>query len=363
MDKFNSKHIPFLVLATMIVSIKTYPTIYTKNGGRDSWVAMIIASIIFLAFIVYVVKGALKHNCFNVYRIYTSAVGKSLGSFLVGLLVVTFFLTLVESAAVFSNSLHNHMLIDTPIWYFLLFFIPATLYTVKRDLVAIITVTLIGITLVTISGINLAMLTAQYKRFDYLFPIFDRGLTVGFIKCTLQILALFGGSLTILPYLKKLGETKKLVKYLIYSLLFAFQIHLVSLTGLFMTFDVHFVNYMTYPNLFQTQLVSHFRFLEMGELFVMLQIVGGWYLKYVITFYAMLSIIRDMKIETRKIVYYVSGLVFVLGYFIGNDLFFLFRMLNIYTYIALANFIIIPLFIFPIFSKKGLQVPSDTSAN
>ncbi|SCY06611.1 endospore germination permease [Alkaliphilus peptidifermentans] len=361
MDQINSKHVPFFILATIIVSAKTYPTIYTKNGGRESWIAMIIASIIMTLFLVYVIKASLKHNCFNLYDIYTSALGKPMGNIFIGFLLLTLFLTLVESAAVYSNALHNHLLMDTPVWFFLLLFLTSTLYTVKKDLVAIIIVTLIGIVLVTISGINLAILTVKYKEVAYLLPVFERGVTIGFIKSIGQILGLFAGVIVIFPLLKRLGDTKNLLLYVVIGLLFALQIHIVSLTGLFMTFDVHFINYMTYPNLFQTQLVSHFRFLEMGELFVMLQIVGGWYLKYVITFYGLLSILREMKQKSKYWVYGISIVVAICAYFAGDNLFLLFKLLNYYTYIVLVNFFVIPLFVFGIFSKRGLQIASKDS--
>ncbi|WP_236912817.1 hypothetical protein [Clostridium sp. Cult1] len=50
MDRFNPRHFAFLILATSIVSLKTYPTIFIADGGRDSWIAMIIASIIAFLF-------------------------------------------------------------------------------------------------------------------------------------------------------------------------------------------------------------------------------------------------------------------------------------------------------------------------
>jgi len=50
MDKFSSRHFLAIILAVSIVSLKTYPTIYIQNGMRDSWIAMIIASVIILFF-------------------------------------------------------------------------------------------------------------------------------------------------------------------------------------------------------------------------------------------------------------------------------------------------------------------------
>ena len=33
-------------MGTTIVSLKTYPTIITRSGGRDTWIAFIIASVL-----------------------------------------------------------------------------------------------------------------------------------------------------------------------------------------------------------------------------------------------------------------------------------------------------------------------------
>lgn len=46
MDKLNTKHLMFIIWGTSIVAMKTYPNVFIINGGRDSWISVIIASII-----------------------------------------------------------------------------------------------------------------------------------------------------------------------------------------------------------------------------------------------------------------------------------------------------------------------------
>lgn len=53
MDKLNSKHFVFFILATTIVSLKTYPGIFMKDGGRESWIAISISSALIYAFYIY----------------------------------------------------------------------------------------------------------------------------------------------------------------------------------------------------------------------------------------------------------------------------------------------------------------------
>ncbi|QUH18799.1 hypothetical protein [Alkaliphilus sp. B6464] len=59
----------------------------------------------------------------------------------------------------------------------------------------------------------------------------------------------------------------------------------------------YYVKPMPYPKLRQAQQVSYMRFLEFGELYVMLQIVDGWILKYVVAFYAILLLSKEFNLK------------------------------------------------------------------
>lgn len=360
MDQFSSKHFAIFILATTVVSLKTYPTVYTLNGLRDSWIAMIISSFLILLYLIYVISICQRKNSFSLNNVFISALGDSLGKVFLALFGLTLFITLVEAASLEADSMHVHMLSDTPVWFFIIFFIGPTLYTVKKDLAAIVIVSVIGITLVTISGINLAMLTARHKTFSYLFPVFENGITLGFWKSIIQILGLYGSIAITFPYLSKIKKRDKLLRHSVLGLLFVIQMQIVSLTGIIQTFDIKVLNQMYYPNLLQTQLVSQFRFLEAGELFVMLQIVGGWYLKYIITFFALLMVLKEMKIKFKYLEYYISGIVAICAYVATNSTFRLHQLLNYYTYIALVGFVIIPFIVFTIFAFKGQKATSNT---
>lgn len=79
MDKFSPKHFIFLMLGTSVVSLKTYPTTFMRDGQRDSWIAIIIASaIIFLVYLYFFnIWKKNKHGLVEIYRI---ALGKYLGN-------------------------------------------------------------------------------------------------------------------------------------------------------------------------------------------------------------------------------------------------------------------------------------------
>jgi hypothetical protein len=130
---------------------------------------------------------------------------------------------------------------------------------------------------------------------------------------------------------------------------------IVSSAGLIMTFEPELVSSMNYPKLLQTQLVIYLQFLEFGELYVMLQILGGWLLKYLITFYALLIILRELNIKEKRItysVYIISALNFAASYFAVNNMFIFLKLLNYFEYICLIGYVLIPLAAYSMFYFK-----------
>lgn len=364
MDKFTSRHLAFLMMGATIVSLKTYPTIFTQVGGRETWVASIIATFLFLAYYLFILHASRKFKCQNFYNLYCEAVGKPLGTLFIILFAVNLFMTLIESSSVEANSMHTNMLLETPTWFFLLFFVVPAAYTVSRDKVSIVTVTMIGIILICIAGINLAILTAKYKRIDLLFPIFQNGITQGFIISIIKFFGLYACISITLPYLMDIQDNKKLLKHSFIGMLIIAQMEVVAIIGVISSFEIEYLNTMAYPKLLQTQLVQYLRFLESGELYVMLQILGGWYLKYVISFYALLRTLHLLKIKSKSMVLIISGIVLIVSYFISDNLFVLFRYLNIYTFVSLFNFGIIPTVMTIIFyMKKSFKAKQSQEAS
>lgn len=346
MDKFNSRHIIFLILGTSVVSLKTYPIIFTRNGQRDSWIAIIISSALIIAYFLYCIKIFKKNNEFNLYKIYCTALGKIFGTIFMILFLLTLFLTLIESSAVEASSMHTNMLLSTPQWFFIIFFIFPAIYTLKKGKVAVMSVTLIGVVLIMIAGVNLSILTAKYKKFQYLFPVFQNGLTSGFLISIIKSLGLYGSIAIVFPFLSEIKDNKKITRDSLIGLLLLVQMHIISITGIIMTFGINRTNMISYTKLIQTQLVSYFGFLEAGELFVMLQIVGGWFIKYVLTFFVLTKLLSDMNFNNKHIHYIISLFVFIFAFWASKNLFVLFYLLNYYCYIALIGFIIMPLCIF-----------------
>ncbi|MFZ7121103.1 MAG: endospore germination permease [Eubacteriaceae bacterium] len=360
MDRFSPVHFMFLMLGVGIVSLKTYPRIYLVNGQRNTWIALIISSIIIFFIFTYIIKIWKKDNSkYNksIVDIYQCALGKKLGNIFLALFILTLFLTLIESSTVEADSMHQNMLIETPKWVFLLFFIVPSIYIVRKNIVAIFTITMIGIVLIMIAGINLGILTISYKQSSLLFPVFENGLDINFFISIIEILGLYGCINITLPFLSKISHNKgKLMKYAIIGLIIIIQIEIVGITGILMTFTPERAISMNYPKLQQTQLVSFFQFLDFGELYVMLQILGGFLLKYMLAFYSILIILRDYNISRRSLkilTVLISIVVLICSIIISTNSFIIFDLLNIYQYICLFNFIIVPLIVFIIIDIKN----------
>ena len=178
------------------------------------------------------------------------------------------------------------------------------------------------------------------------------------------MLGLYGSISISLPYLAKIKDTKKIIKHTLIGLIIVCQMEIVAITGIIATFGIDFAKAMVYPKLLQTQQVSYLRFLEFGELYVMLQIVGGWLLKYVAAFYALLLLSKEFNLKQKHLVYItyiVSIMVLIASYFIASDLYFLFAFFNIYSYVCFVNFVVTPFIIFTIFAVKMNQEKAEAN--
>jgi spore germination protein (amino acid permease) len=361
MDTFSSRHYIAIIFTTCIVSLKTYPTIFLIYGKRDSWIALIIASLLFIYFFMKIINIWKNTNTKNMSQVYTTVFGNKVGKLFIFLFIFTLFITLVESAAVEANSMRTNMMIETPVWYLLLFFIIPCLYVVRQDIVAIIVISLVLMLLIFLSGINLAIITAKYKKFQYLFPVFENGINIGFFICITKIFALYGCAVISLPYLSRIKDTSQIIKHAFIAVIVVIQMQIVSVCGMIMTFAPQLLMNMSYPKLIQTQLVSYQRFFEYGELYVLFQMLGGWLMKYIVTFYALILLLKELNLKRKQLIlssYIISFLVFVGAYIAANDTFLLFKLLNFYTYTCLVNFVIIPFLIFIKYSsivKKGVK--------
>lgn len=353
MDKINTKHLIFIIWGTSIVAMKTYPNVFISKGGRDSWIAVIIASAILLLYFTYILFVCKKSNCFNMDEIYHKALGKTMGDIFLILFIISLIISLIESSSVEANALHVNMLSETPTWFFLLFILIPAIYITKKGTRAIIIVTIIGICLIMLAGINLGILTAKYKKLNYLLPILADGITPTFILCIIKTLGCYSGIGICIPFLSRVYNKSKITKHCVIAILIVIQMEIVANMGVLTTFGIGRVLSINYPKLIQTQLVSYFSFLEGGEFFVMLQMVGGWFIKYVLALNATLILLKRIAFLNKYSIYIITIFVFIVSYFISAKVIVLYKFLNFYVYLSLVSFIVIPAIIFTMFHFKN----------
>lgn len=348
----------YFIWATTIISLKTYPTVFIQNGKRDTWVGMIIASAIYVFFTLYLVYIMKKSKTYSLLEIYEKALGKYLGSFLFFMLLFSFFCILIESASIEANSMHTNMLIKTPPWYLLLFFVIPAIYTVRQNIYTILMLTIIGILFIMAAGINLGIQTLLYKTPSWIFPIFENGITKGFILSTIQMIGLYSHIMIPIYLFQYVSNKKSSAKSILFALFIVVQMEVVSSTGLFMTFSMPRLLEMYYPKLIQTQLPSYFDFIEFGELLVMIQMIGGWYLKYTITFFVLLDILKkEYKKQHPALIYIITALVLFISYWLSRDIFTLFKFLDFFTYFSFVQFFVFPLLVFTLFHiRQNIQL-------
>lgn len=352
MDKLSPKHFLFLMIAAVTVALKTYPMVF-MDAGRDTWVAVCVSSVLIFVVFVYLVATVKRTPDITLTKIYQISCGNFLGKALIILYCVALFMTLVESASIESDSMHQNMLVETPTWYFLIFFIVPAVYVVRKNVICVAIIVIIGISLIMVAGIHLGILTMQQKEVADLFPIFKKGVTGSFWLSMLKSLGQYGFLSITLPYLSCIGyKREQLVKYTIIALLIIIQIQIVSITGIFMTFDPQTAVSYYYPKLIQTHLVSYFEMLEFGELYVMLQILGGWLMKYLVAFQGMLLILSSLGLKERALkwtAFLLSAVVLGAAWFASGTSVRLFSLLGFIPWISLVNFVVIPLIVFTLF--------------
>jgi len=349
MDKLNTKHLMFIIWGTSIVAMKTYPNVFIINGGRDSWISVSIASIILLLYFVYILFVCKKNNCFNMVEIYHRALGNIVGNVFLILFILTMIVTLIESSSVEANALNINLLSDTRPWVFLLFILIPAIYITKKGTRAITIIIIIGLTFIMISGITLSILTAKYKKMSYLLPIMSDGITMPFIFSIIKALGCYGSIAICLPFLSKVHNKSKITKYSIIAILIVIQMEIFATIGVLTTFSIDRVLSLNYPKLIQTQLISYYSFIEGGEFFVMLQMVGGWFIKYILTLNAILILLKNLSFFNKYTIYILTLFVFIISYFISAKVVLLYKFLNIYVYLSSISFVLIPTIIFSIF--------------
>ncbi len=352
MNTLSSRHLIFLLSCIGISSLNTYSSVYIRLGGRDSWVAMIAASIIFLSIAIYILHIMKKKDCYSIREIFHKVYGNTLGNIFILLLAIMFLITAIESVGVEVITLKSNIFDETPIWYLIAFFVIPAIYPLLKGYVSIFLATILTVVFIYLSEIITGVLSLQYKHFDYLLPVLSQGITKNLLLCTLQIVGLYGALLIILPYISHVRTKKTLKRDFIIGISITIAISLFSCISMLATFGPYRAGNIFFPKLLETQRISFGGFIEFGELFAILQVVSGWFIKYILTIYSIALLYKNF-FERNKIFYYLlTIIVFILAYLVSQNNVTFFRLLNYYSYISILGYIILPLITFTLFLLK-----------
>ncbi len=352
MNTLSSKHLIFLLSCIGISSLNTYSSVYIRLGGRDSWIAMIAASIIFLFIVIFILHIMKKKNCYSIKEIFQRVYGNTFGNILIFLLAIMFLITAIESVSVEAVTLKSNIFDETPIWYLIAFFIIPALYPLLKGYVSIFLASILTVIFVYASEIITGGLSLQYKHFDYLLPVLSKGITRELLLCTLQLLGLYGALFMVLPYISHIISIKTLKRDFIIGTSIAIAVSLFSCVSMLATFGPYRAGNIFFPKLLETQRISFGGFIEFGELFAILQVVSGWFIKYILAMYAIILLYQNL-FERNKILYYLMSIIIFIGAYLSsqNNIIF-FKLLNYYSYISIGGYIILPLTTFILFSLQ-----------
>jgi hypothetical protein len=81
----------------------------------------------------------------------------------------------------------------------------------------------------------------------------------------------------------------------------------------------------------------------------MLQIIAGWFIQYILAFYALMQAAEMMKIKSRFLEYGICALSFAVAFFASRNLFDMFEVLPNLVIVQLAGFLALPVIVFTVF--------------
>lgn len=353
MDNINLFHLMFLIWGTSIVSMKTNITTLISLAGRDTWIAVTIASLIALFYLVFITNVMQKSKNYDIADIYRKALGNTLGNVFIVYTMLNLILILIECASVEASAMHINLFIETPHWYLIVFFAVPAIYSVKKGLAPVVNIAILGMCFATLAGINLVMLTSPYKNYKFLLPIMADNMNSQFIFAIISTLGFYGSLFMVFPFFKYVTNKNKLSKYSVIGFFYVMQMHIVSSVGTIAAFGPTRAANLIFPKLIQTQEISLFGFLESGEMFVLFQIVGGWFVKYVITFFVIREFLRSFNLDGNFFIYTITGIVIAASYLISRKFEILYKALYIHSYISFVGFICVPLTVITIYKIRN----------
>ena len=352
MNKISSKHFILFIIGVSMISIKTYMSVFIDIGGRDTWLASLIAGIIFILFLLFITNIYKNTEASDINDIFLKALPKPLGIFFLFIFILALFINAIESAAVDANVLHTTLFIDTPVWYALIFFIVPSLFIFSKKIRTILIFILISVFVLILNGIVFFILSQMYKDINHLLPVLGTGLSTKFFTTILLILGSLSSFMIVTPFIKFIDKDEHIVKHSFYSGVIVIAFVVISFVGAITAFGPYRAANIFYPEFVLSQRIEVAGFLEFGELFFIVQTVIGFFVKYLLSSYSILLILERVFKNKPLIIGIYTFLTYVFSNFLGMNNFYLYKILRYIQVVNLVAFVIIPIIVFTMYYLK-----------
>ena len=353
MNKISTKHLMLFFIGAFFISIKTYPSLFIKLGGRDTWICAIIASILFLLYALYLMHIMKKHKTYNLINIFKSAASSPIGMFLISIFAFNLFLSSIESAAVYSNVLKVQYFSDTPVWYIVALFLIPSVLILKKDIRTLCTFVIVSISLLILNIFVFLVLVEPYKDLNFIMPVMANSINIDFVKCTLTIFFSFCSFAIALPFMKYLNNGNYLKKHTFLSLSISLTIIVFCISGIIAYFGPDRAINLLYAEAIQGQRIDMAGFVEFGELFFIFQTVIGFLIKYILSSFAFMCLFKKLLENRFLFILIYTFLTFSISTLISMNNYYLSQFLGIYNIINGIIFFVVPFILFTIFNFKS----------
>ena len=357
MNKISSKHFILFILGVSIVSLKTYMSIFINIGGRDTWLSSLLAGIIFIAFLLFIIKVYKATNASDINEIFLKALPKPLAYVFLFIFILALLISSIESAAVEANVLHSTLFIDTPVWYALLFFITPSLFIFSKKMRTILIFVLICVSIFILNGVIFFICSQSYKDISYLLPVLGEGISLKFFTSALLILGSLSSFMIATPFIKFINKNEHIAKHSFYSSIIVVVFIIISFVGAITAFGPLRASNIFYPEFVLSQRIELAGFFEFGEIFFITQTVIGFFVKYLLSSYSILLILDKIIKNKPLFIGIYTFITYVLSNFLGMNNYYLYNALNYIQVINLVAFIAIPLITFTIYYLRFKKKP------
>jgi len=346
MNKLSSKHFMFFIIATSTIALRSYSSIFINQGGRDTWLISLFASLIIFSYFYFLFYTCRKTSLYNLNEVFSKVLPKKLNTILVFIFSIGLFLSALESTSVNANSIHTNYFLHTPTWYCLLFILIPAAFILLKNFNSILVLVIIIVSLTLIGDIILISLLLKSLDFHYLLPIMKSGMNNDKWLCLLSITGSLSSMAITLPYLRYLEKKESLLKYSSLAIIISCILITLSFVSAITFFSPDRAGKIFYPAYIESQKAQIGGFLEFGELFYIFRSVCLLFIKYILSSYGILLLYKD-KIKKKKLfVVFYSLVLFVASFIITQDQYFLFYSLRLLQLANLVLFVALPLTIF-----------------